>query len=271
MLRAGNVTVSTVGVVERRQLGGRAARGLALSLHAPDQAKRETSCPPRGAPHRPGPRRGRRARRLRLPHRQGAPDHGRVHALGGCNDGRRRRELGDLLENRFMSRLSEPDPLQPDAGPALRPADRGQRASPGVLTQHGLLCDARHDGQRRRRRLAWLLRRSAAPWRIGRRGGPRGGRRPAARHRAAGRVAAATVAVARGGSGPRRRSRSSASGSPWPAATVLVGGYFVVPDHGMTNTKRCMREAAAPARPGGRRRGPPSRGGSLGPIPGART
>ena len=59
------------------------------------------------------------------PHRQGAPDHGRVHPARRLQRlGRRRRgPRGPVGEPVRGPAHGEPDPLQPDAGPALRPAD----------------------------------------------------------------------------------------------------------------------------------------------------
>ena len=194
-LRAGRVTVSTVGVVERiRQLGEDEPRvGLALSLHAPDQAKREAIMPAA---------RGHRIDRvldavdahvaLRRPLiAKGPLIMVEYILLGGCNDSDADAEaLGDLLENRFAGRLMVnliPYNPTPDL---RRPADRGPRARlPGDPdAARAPLLRARHDGQRRRRACR-PAKRSAAPWtsRTPRAGPPRR-RRPARRRRAAGRA-----------------------------------------------------------------------------------
>ena len=102
--------MSTVGVVERiRQLGEDEPRvGLALSLHAPDQAKREAIMPAA---------RGHRIDRvldavdahvaLRRPLiAKGPLIMVEYILLGGGNDSDADAEaLGDLLENRFAGRL----------------------------------------------------------------------------------------------------------------------------------------------------------------------
>ena len=149
-LRAGRVTVSTVGVVERiRQLGEDEPRvGLALSLHAPDQAKREAIMPAA---------RGHRIDRvldavdahvaLRLPLiAKGPLIMVEYILLGGCNDSDADAEaLGDLLENRFAGRLMVnliPYNPTPDL-PYDRPTEGRARAFQAILTQRGLLCCVR--------------------------------------------------------------------------------------------------------------------------------
>ena len=219
-LKAGRVTVSTVGIVERIvQLGRDEPRvGLALSLHAPDQATRVQIMPAAC---------GHSIDRvldavdahvsLKLPSKTKGPLVMIEYILlGGCNDADADAEaLGELLKHRSPGRLMVnliPYNPTPDL-PYARPAEDRARAFQAVLTRRGLLCCVRKTmgsdvagacGQLLQKKRGAVDIEDAA-------GGPSAARRRPARAVAAPRVASPS----------RARERTA-------AALALVGVGFAV-------------------------------------------